>query len=1156
MSRTIRCSLILIALLAVTGTLQAQVAPEKPPVVADRAYQHPDLDIQAYNDQVRDLPAQAAAQVRQRLARLGVNESSARVDRRGGRFVTLLPSEPMVPGAGNSLRQVGQKSRVVREKAAADAFAAFVRDNQADLGIASDEISGYKVTSYGDTLYRIYAPRSFDGIPVRGSYVGAVINNGNLNLMTTQAWDERPAPSGRPQLTLEDATLAAEGFMAPLAVMREWDKGELLYVPMANGNAPQGVGNGYRYQLVWSVKLNVEGDLGNWELLVDAHDGEILSSLDTNQYAEVKGGVYPVTNDQVPPDGVEQAGWPMPFQDVSTGTGPQTTDTGGNVAATGSMTATFYGPYVEINDNCGAASLTQNDGIDWGTSGGTDCVTPGFGGPGNTHASRTGFYELNKIIEMARGQLPSNSWLQARLTSNVNINGTCAAHWSGSAVNFYRSGGSCFNTGENAGVLDHEWGHGMDANDATPGISGDGIADVYAALRLNSSCIGRNFRPMMCTGYGDPCLTCTGVRDIDYLKRQSGNPHDYTWSNANCGGTFQCIGGVYSEAIWSLWKRLLQAAPYNMDNNTAHEVTNRLTFLGAGNTGTWFSGGPPNGGCGGSSGYMNFLAVDDDNGDINDGTPHMTAIYTAFNDQEIACQTPAVQDSGCANTPTVAPVVTTGSGNQLVTLSWGAVPNAVKYGVYRTEGVFQCDFGKVKLGETTGTTWNDSGVQNGRDYSYVVIPMGPADSCFGPASACTTGAGVGQPDFSVSCVPSSHTIEQGTGSTATCTVISSFGYTGTVSLSCSGNPAGIGCSFAPPSVSPPADGSAASTLTISVDPGQALDSYNFDVVGDDGSGTRSSGVSVQVTPAGQNGPQNAVFDAGLGAPKCAVPGSSCDTQGLVDGRANLGPEPNQPNTLDGCADGTSGTYHSDESNDRVVVRTLDMYDFAEGVTVEVEATVWAWSTGSSDTADFYYAADADNPVWTYIGSVVPSGGGVQVLTRQYTLPAGSLQAVRVNYRYGGTAGPCTTDLYDDRDDLVFAVNSGCGCVSDADCDDGLFCNGSEICNSCTCLAGTAVNCDDGVSCTDDVCNEGTQSCDNTANDANCDNGLFCDGVETCDAVLDCQAGPGDPCAGGETCDEVNDVCVGSCAPVGASCTVPGDCCSNKCKGKPGSKTCR
>ena len=50
----------------------------------------------------------------------------------------------------------------------------------------------------------------------------------------------------------------------------------------------------------------------------------------------------------------------------------------------------------------------------------------------------------------------------------MNLNQTCNAFWSPAAgtVNFYRSGGGCRNTGELAGVFDHEWGHGMDDNDA------------------------------------------------------------------------------------------------------------------------------------------------------------------------------------------------------------------------------------------------------------------------------------------------------------------------------------------------------------------------------------------------------------------------------------------------------------------------------------------------------------------------------------------------------------------------------------------------------------------------------------------------------------------------------------------------------------------
>ena len=45
------------------------------------------------------------------------------------------------------------------------------------------------------------------------------------------------------------------------------------------------------------------------------------------------------------------------------------------------------------------------------------------------------------------------------------------------------------------------------------------------------------------------------------------------------------------------------------------------------------------------------------------------------------------------------------------------------------------------------------------------------------------------------------------------------------------------------------------------------------------------------------------------------------------------------------------------------------------------------------------------------------------MTAQYTLPTGSLQAVRASFRYQGSATPCSNGSYDDADDLVFAVNA-------------------------------------------------------------------------------------------------------------------------------------
>jgi hypothetical protein len=180
-----------------------------------------------------------------------------------------------------------------------------------------------------------------------------------------------------------------------------------------------------------------------------------------------------------------------------------------------------------------------------------------------------------------------------------------------------------------------------------------------------------------------------------------------------------------------------------------------------------------------------------------------------------------------------------------------------------------------------------------------------------------------------------------------------------------------------------------------------------------------------VTSLGGPGDQAAAFDTALQAPKCATVGRSCDSgTSLLLGRAGLGPEPNQPNTIaDSCADGTSGAFHSDESNDRLKVSTTDGSAFAAGKTVRIDATVWAWTTPSADHLDLYYAASANSPTWTFLATLTPTVAGAQTLSATYTLPSGALQAVRAQFRYQGSASACTAGGFNDRDDLVFAVNT-------------------------------------------------------------------------------------------------------------------------------------
>ncbi len=96
------------------------------------------------------------------------------------------------------------------------------------------------------------------------------------------------------------------------------------------------------------------------------------------------------------------------------------------------------------------------------------------------------------------------------------------------------------------------------------------------------------------------------------------------------------------------------------------------------------------------------------------------------------------------------------------------------------------------------------------------------------------------------------------------------------------------------------------------------------------------------------------------------------------------------------------------------------------------------------------------------------------------------------------------------------------CAADATCDDGVFCNGVEVCLAGFCQPGPAVVCDDAIACTNDVCDIVTDACQHTPANALCDNGVFCDGLEICDPAVGCVGGLL-PCP--LLCDENTDDCV-------------------------------
>jgi len=749
-------------------------------------HRHPALDVAP---RLEGVAAAERPELERALAALDAPAAGAWVDLRTGRFSSLLPATPLLPGGGNRLSWNGLGRRAPANEAelraaAAEAYAGWLERHGAALGIDPAEVvTPGRVSVLAPDHIVIVSPRVAGGLPVLGSALVAVVRHGNLVLWGAEGWGDLDAGF--------DAALDAGAARAVVAThvapreVGEWKGTTAAWLAAA-------AGEGIEYRRVWVVRPTLGLPDGRFEALVDARTGELLSFRDLRHWGtatqrRVRGGVFPISNDgQSPggvPDGVEQAGWPMPFSAVDIpGNATVITDQGGNLplCVDGSITSALSGTYLRMVDTCGSPATSSTGDLDFGAGPGTDCTVPPGTGPGNTHASRTGYFELNQIVAQGRAELPVNAWLGAQLSANMNLNQTCNAFWDGSSVNFFRSGGGCRNTGEIAGIFDHEWGHGMDDNDANGSImsvGSEGIADIYAALRTDDSCIGRGFNMASgCGGYGNPCIDppgdaplCTGVRDVDWANRQDNTPWTPTTPEVlACGGESHCVGYINAETVWDLWNRDLTAAPLNLSRDLARIVATQLTFRGSGSVNNWWVGTGPSAGCNADSGYLQYLAADDDNGNLSDGTPHMSAIFAAFNRHGVSCTTPAVTNSGCAGAPTAAPAVTGTSRDRGADLAWGAVGGASSYRVYRTDGVHQCSFGKILVGETAGTSFADRGLQNGRTYYYQVVPMGADDVCFGgAASACVPVApsevGGGEPTLNVIDTLGQLTILGGTG---------------------------------------------------------------------------------------------------------------------------------------------------------------------------------------------------------------------------------------------------------------------------------------------------------------------------------------------------------------------------------------------------------
>jgi hypothetical protein len=697
---------------------------------------------------------------------------SVLLDRRTGMVSNAMGAGiPTIPGSGNTLRPDQVRARLASLGASAELTSevgAVVDTSGIRLGemelLTRDFIRQYaglfpnldgsqlvlnphRSGNFGDDgyLWFIDYDQVVNGVRVDGARLSFRFNHGNLVQFGSDNWGVVRSDATAAVITPEQALQAGKDYLGNWDMRRDtvarspalsllaavsYDRDDSFRDELGRGYTGA-VGRGhYTHKLVYEMLLTRAGQPGSWMVRISALDGTVTEMRDINDYGVIKGGVYPGTASG---KGTE-IDIPLPFANYGSGL---YADSAGNFSGT-TGTTTLAGKYVKMTDTCGTVSSSANASgvIDLSLGSGTDCTTPGAGGAGNTHASRSGYWWIDQIKQKARTFLPANTWLSQQVTVNMDIAQTCNANWSPSAgnLNFYKSGGGCGNTGELPDVFLHEFGHGLDQNDATGTSSENGTGEAYGdttALTMgHHSCIGSGFLGANCGGYGDACTACTGVRELDYHKRASNSVWTVAKNASSCPAA-ACVGPMglechcesqpLTQANWDLAQLLLA----KFGAGAGWVQFDKLWYLTRNTAGQGFEkiSSTSGDGCGSANWLSTFLVADDDNGNLADGTPNAAQIQAAYNAHGVGCAS-KTSTSTQAGATLATPSVTSSSTATSVSLSWGAVGSATGYSVYKN--MLGCSYGFIKIASGAAASYSDSQVSTAGTYYYAVQATGAA----------------------------------------------------------------------------------------------------------------------------------------------------------------------------------------------------------------------------------------------------------------------------------------------------------------------------------------------------------------------------------------------------------------------------------------------
>jgi hypothetical protein len=396
--------------------------------------------------------------------------------------------------------------------------------------------------------------------------------------LATTALAARAADKLRSAVELPGATLTAPG--------------DDVILPLVGDDAVLG------YRIAAPMRID-GGAQGAYLAYVDPASGEVLAVRQQNLYATGQLLYKGVDRNPLRPR-VDRA---ANSAKVAVGGLAQTTSPAGMLSWSpdGQVTVTtsVVGQYVTIvNKDAADAPLTTAD-LSLSPNGTT---TWDASADEKQDAQVNVFISTNRVKDFVRANLdPALPGIDDSITANVNIAQACNAFFDGTAINFFHKTMQCENTGLVEDVVFHEYGHAVHVAEIIEGVGSfdgamsEGAADFLAASMTGDSGMGRGFF------HNDAPL-----RELD--------PANGEWSWPKDISEIHQTGLIFGGVFWDLRKALLAAKP----EAEALALTLKLyrgTLRRSVNI---------------PSSMIEALAEDDDDGNLDNGTPNECFIRDAY----------------------------------------------------------------------------------------------------------------------------------------------------------------------------------------------------------------------------------------------------------------------------------------------------------------------------------------------------------------------------------------------------------------------------------------------------------------------------------------------------------------------------------------------